>query len=104
MKKTFSVLALVSLTVFFISAGGGETGSRRSPQGISPAHNDQNMKMDADYGKMPLYFIPNQGQMDARVAYYLQGKDKTIYFTSEGLTYVLSERSADEKAQRRRLR
>jgi hypothetical protein len=35
--------------------------------------------------------------MDARVAYYLQGKDKTIYFTSEGLTYVLSERSAEEQ-------
>jgi phosphoribosylcarboxyaminoimidazole (NCAIR) mutase len=35
--------------------------------------------------------------MDARVAYYLQGKDKTIYFTSEGLTYVLSERSAGEE-------
>jgi hypothetical protein len=35
--------------------------------------------------------------MDAQVAYYLQGKDKTIYFTSEGLTYVLSERSAGEE-------
>jgi hypothetical protein len=35
--------------------------------------------------------------MDVRVAYYLQGKDKTIYFTSEGLTYVLSERRAGEE-------
>jgi len=35
--------------------------------------------------------------MDTQVAYYLQGKDKTIYFTSEGLTYVLSERSAEEQ-------
>jgi hypothetical protein len=41
---------------------------------------------------MPLYFIRNKGQVDSRVSYYIQGKDKTIYFTSQGLTYVLSGR------------
>ncbi|MBE3117381.1 MAG: SBBP repeat-containing protein [Candidatus Atribacteria bacterium] len=46
---------------------------------------------------MPIYFIPNKGQVAAQVDYYVQGKDKTIYFTSEGLTYVLSERSAEEQ-------
>jgi hypothetical protein len=30
----------------------------------------------------------------AEVDYYVQGKDKTIYFTSEGLTYVLNGRGA----------
>jgi hypothetical protein len=49
---------------------------------------------------MPLYFIPNHGQVDSRVAYYLQGKDKTIYFTSEGLTYVLSGRTEGEIAEK----
>ena len=46
---------------------------------------------------MPLYFIPNEGQVDARVAYYLQGKDKTIYFASEGLTYVLNGRGVSDR-------
>jgi hypothetical protein len=46
---------------------------------------------------MPLYFIPNEGQLDARVAYYLQGKDKTIYFASEGLTYVLNGRRVSDR-------
>ncbi len=43
----------------------------------------------ADFGKLPLYFIENQGQLDPRVAYYIQGRDKSIYFTPEGVTYVL---------------
>jgi hypothetical protein len=39
--------------------------------------------------RMPLYFIENRGQMDERVAYYVQGQDKTLYFTPQGVTFVL---------------
>ena len=42
------------------------------------------------YGKLPLYFIENQGQIDAPVAYYIQGGDKSIYFTESGVTFLLS--------------
>ena len=48
-----------------------------------------------DFGKMPVNFIPNRGQLDERVAYYIQGKDKTIYFGAEGLTFALTK--ADEE-------
>ena len=43
-----------------------------------------------DYGKLPLYFIENQGQLDPRVAYYIQGGDKSIYFTGRGVTFALT--------------
>ncbi len=43
------------------------------------------------YGTIPLFFIPNQGQMDGQVVYAIQGKDKSVYFTPEGLTFVLTE-------------
>ncbi len=43
-----------------------------------------------NYGKLPLYFVENRGQLDARVAYYVQGRDKSIYFTSRGVTYALT--------------
>jgi len=36
-------------------------------------------------GQLPLYFVENQGQLDERVAYTIQGSDKTLYFTSEGV-------------------
>jgi hypothetical protein len=48
------------------------------------------VKADVDFGRMPLYFIANEGQVDGQVAYYIQGQDKTLYFTSEGVTFILS--------------
>ena len=44
-----------------------------------------------DYGKMPLYFIPNEGQLDKQVAFYVQGKDRTLFFTAEGITLALNK-------------
>jgi len=38
---------------------------------------------------LPLYFIENQGQLDPRAAYYVQGRDKAIYFTAGGMMLVL---------------
>ena len=43
------------------------------------------------YGSLPLLFIPNWGQMDQQVAYYVQGRDKTLYFSSEGITILFTE-------------
>src|SRR5262245_18203219 len=38
-----------------------------------------------------LYFIENRGQLEPEVSYYLQGQDKTLYFTPTGLTIALTE-------------
>jgi hypothetical protein len=40
-------------------------------------------------GGLPLYFIENRGQVDPQVAYYLQGRDTSVYFTPSGLTFSL---------------
>jgi hypothetical protein len=47
--------------------------------------------------KMPLYFIENRGQVDPRVAFTVQGTNKTLYFTKEGVTIALpsSDRTID---------
>ena len=47
------------------------------------------------FGRLPLYFVQNQGQVDEQVAYTIQGADKTLYFTSTGVTFALT--SAQEK-------
>ncbi|HEY3122538.1 MAG TPA: hypothetical protein VGK70_00575, partial [Thermoanaerobaculia bacterium] len=53
--------------------------------------------------KMPLYFIENRGQLDPRVAYYVQGRDKTLYFTKEGLTLALTDRKPAKVTPRGKL-
>lgn len=47
-------------------------------------------KIDQAFGKVPLYFIENQGQIQSEdVAYFVQGAEKTLYFTNEGITFSL---------------
>jgi hypothetical protein len=64
---------------------------------ISPRAPLSGLQVNREFGKMPVYFIPNRGQMDEQVAYYVQGKDKTVYFTDEGITFVLAK--AKEKSE-----
>ncbi|TLY27567.1 MAG: hypothetical protein E6K63_10590 [Nitrospirae bacterium] len=56
------------------------------------------LQMQAPYGKLPLYFVENQGQVDARVAYFLQGRDTTVYFTSQDVTIALTGPAAAAEA------
>ncbi len=58
----------------------------------------------ADYGAMPLLFIPNRGQFDSRVAYAVQGRDTSIFFSTGGVTFVLSEQPAAPGQKERSLR
>src|SRR5919108_3072525 len=48
---------------------------------------------------LPLYFIENRGQVNARVAYYLHGANKILYFTSEGVTIALNGPLSKQSAQ-----
>jgi len=42
------------------------------------------------FEQLPLDFIENQGQIDHYVAYYVQGRDMHLYFTSQGVTFVFT--------------
>ena len=86
----FLVTGCVPVFLLMVAAG-RETGPQQAPRADSFLPNSSALKMDTDFGRMPLYFIPNQGQMDKQVAYYVQGKDKTIYFTPGGITFALTE-------------
>jgi hypothetical protein len=39
-------------------------------------------RVQAALAQLPLYFVENRGQVDEHVAYYVQGSDKTLYFTA----------------------
>ncbi len=47
------------------------------------------LKTNESFGKLPLYFVENRGQLDKRVGYYIQGRDKTVYFSDTGVTFAL---------------
>lgn len=90
MRKPFRVL--FGIIVFFFHSQGGErqvhpfqTSMRIIPSALS-------QKADAEFVKIPLQFIPNVGQVDGPTTFYIQGKDKTIYFGPGGMTFLLDER------------
>ncbi len=65
-------------------------GARR--QNESTASVDEAVRAHAQnlLDSLPLDFIPNQGQVDEQVDFYVKGRDKLIYFTPQGLTFVLT--------------
>ncbi len=94
MKKAiaFSVALILVLGVALVPGmdGAGSAGLAQAEEG--PAQPDAATEdgVEASLMNLPLYFIENQGQLDQRVAYYVQGRDKTLYFTAQGVTFVLS--------------
>ncbi len=90
MRKFLLVLAAAVIIGFPAGFQGHEPPARAVPPGFSAGPILGSPVAARDFGRMPLHFIPNRGQMDARVACYLQGKDKIIYFAAEGLTFALN--------------
>jgi len=38
---------------------------------------------------LPIYFVENRGQVDEKAAYYMHGKDKSLFFTSKGVSFII---------------
>jgi len=51
------------------------------------------------YGKLPLYFIKNTGQVDKRVMYYEKGSAHSTYFTKDGVYIVLRQTEKKSRAK-----
>lgn len=47
--------------------------------------------------RLPLYFIENRGQIDSPdVAFVVRGADRSLYFTGDGITLALADRTSGE--------
>jgi hypothetical protein len=87
-KRTLARASLISCICFLTAwTGAPVVGNQKSKSADAPAKST--LPALPDFGKTSIYFIPNLGQMDERVDYYVQGKDKTIYFSPEGVTFAL---------------
>ena len=90
MKKAI-VIVLTSLACLFTISKAGQkqalsAGAADAVQSLKPPA----VKVEADFGRMPLHFIANKGQLDKRVDYYVQGRDQSLYFGPGGVTFVLT--------------
>lgn len=61
--------------------------------------------VDARLTRLPVQFIPNEGQTDDRVAYYVKGRTAVVYFARDGVYYrVRGERGKGESVRAAALR
>jgi len=47
----------------------------------------KSLQISPDYGKIPLYFIPNKGQIHKNALYYANTSKYTLWVTKEGLSF-----------------
>jgi uncharacterized repeat protein (TIGR02543 family) len=47
----------------------------------------QSPALNPDFGKIPLYFIPNRGQVDEKALFYAKTSRYTLWLTREGLVF-----------------
>jgi hypothetical protein len=89
-KRSIIALVLVAGCLLLVNSGSRELSAQTEPSVTGAPQGLPGLRANTDFGKMPLYFIPNDGQTDKQVIYYVQGKDKTLYFTPEGVTFALT--------------
>ena len=51
------------------------------------------------FGKLPVYFVENRGVYPDEVKFYVQGADKTLFFTQGGITFRLKGKDMDWAVQ-----
>jgi len=78
MKRIGSVVGLVVFLATFIV---GQNAKPSSPS-----------LMKATFSKLPIYFIENRGVYPDEVEYYIQGAEKTLFFTKGGITFRLRDK------------
>ena len=59
-----------------------------APEG--PTGRESGAASGAVFSDFPLYFVENRGQLAEGVAFYLEGRETSVYFTPQGLTYALT--------------
>jgi hypothetical protein len=74
MRRLTPILGLAVLLVFSSPAG---------TQAASPS------LLEARFASLPIHFVENRGPYPEAVRYFVQGKQKTLFFTRHGITFLL---------------
>lgn len=90
MERNSSRLSLLLALMLAVALAGSLQMEAPRPHPGAEPEGATTAKIQAALGKLPLYFIENRGQLDPQVAYYVQGKATTIYFTAQGVTFALT--------------
>lgn len=89
MKLPIYPVRFVILLSFLLSLGMNTLTFSQRPLPLVAAAPAPQVLLANSLENMPLCFIANDGQFDKQVAYYVQGRDRMLYFTPQGITFAL---------------
>jgi len=100
MKKITIIISVFIIGLFFISASSENIQDIRDFD-LSVKTQDMlitgTVKLDLDFGKFPLYFIYNKGQVNEKAKYYAKTSRYTLWMTKGGLVFDSSKRKGNKK-------
>ncbi|MBN2135138.1 MAG: SBBP repeat-containing protein, partial [Acidobacteria bacterium] len=104
MKKSI-ILSVFCVCLFFFSSHNPVDGKTASDDGSdSVMASSVNMKQEAaalrlekNYGKTPLYFIGNEGQVNSRAKFYAKAHGYTLWMTQNGLVFDKTRKIKTDK-------
>ena len=89
-KSIFKASIILVLIIFFPIQNTVSSSQKHSAQSfpqIKSQANLENLSMQPDHGKIPLYFIPNEGQVNEKALFYAKTSKYTLWLTKEGLVF-----------------
>lgn len=97
-KCSFSKYLAVMLALLWSAAMvTGPVWAAAAPESQTAGTNSlSKARVAEDYGKLPLFFTQNQGQIDSQVHFFTQGQGYAIYFTPEKMVLGLSRPDTDK--------
>ena len=72
-----------------------------SAENLDGTDQTQRQVVMENLNRMPLLFTENRGQLHEDVSFYVQGSNKRLYFTPQGVTFALTGTIGDNEATRR---
>ncbi len=89
------IILLVGVTLLLNS---GEYVVKKD-NGVNKISDEKRLQVVESYGRLPLSFIRNDGQVDEKVKYYERGRGRTTFFTEDGVYIVLSRTKDENKTK-----
>ena len=110
MKKFFILMIVLTIGLILGFASGRKTtGSTVNLPGLTDNSKNQanlstssaSVKVDVDFGKIPLYFISNKGQVNKKAKFYAKASRYTLWLTNEGLVFDSVKKVKVEEGKQR---
>ncbi len=93
MKNNFIIIVIIFIVILFTAPSGTVEPAKMHDAPTKPAEpltlgmKTEGLKLNFSLGDIPLYFIPNKGQVNQKAIYYAKTSKYVLWLTKDGLVF-----------------